>query len=201
MIVSVWDGSTHFDIARITLAPNERLEYSEGQGFCTYNAAGALKTIATGTQNTLATGWSTSVLASDVINNNGVANTIADITGLSFPVVSGTKVWFKFWIWWTSAATTTGARFSIQGPTQNALAYRSDWTLSSTTRTINEAVAYDIPAAASASVINTGGNLALIEGYVQPTADGNVQARFASEIASSAVTAKAGSFVEYLAVA
>jgi hypothetical protein len=199
--VYIYDGTTNFDMITVTLGVGERVEYGEGYGFQTYNAAGSLKTIVTATQNVKSTGWSQTVLGSDVINNNATLNTIADITGLSFPVVNGSKYWFQFWIWWTSAASTTGARFSINGPTQNALAFRSDYSLTATTRTVNEVVTYDQPVGVSASPANTGGNIATIEGYVQPTADGTIQARFASEIASSAITAKSGSFVQYIAVA
>lgn len=45
------------------------------------------------------------------------------------------------------------------------------------------------------------GNIATIEGYISPSANGTVIARFASEVASSAITAKAGSFVEFMQVA
>jgi len=197
----IYDGTTNFDLITISLAPSERIEYGEGYGFQTYNAAGAIKTIVQATQNVKSTGYSTVVLGSDVTNNNAVANTIADITALSFPVVNGSKYWFTFFIWWTSAASTTGARFAVSGPTQNALAIRSEYSLTATTRTLNEAIAYDIPAAANATPANTAGNIAKIEGYIQPTADGNVIARFASEVASSAIVAKAGSYVQYIAVA
>ncbi len=57
--------------------------------------------------------------------------------------------------------------------------------------------AYGLPAASNlTSAVNTAGNMAIIEGVITPTANGNVQLRFASEVASSAITAKAGSYVE-----
>lgn len=197
----IYDGSTNFDIATITIGVNERVEFTDTGGFSCFNAAGALKTLVTATQNVKDSGFSMVVLGSDVVNSNATANTMADITGLSFPVVANTRYWFEFFIWWTSASTSTGARFSVNGPASpTTIVYRSDWSLTSTTRTINEAVSYDIPAAASASVINPSGNLARIEGFVVPSADGNLVGRFASEISSSAITAKAGSYLRYLAV-
>jgi hypothetical protein len=57
--------------------------------------------------------------------------------------------------------------------------------------------AYNSPAAANASSATTGNNWAVINGIIQPSAAGSVIARFASEIASSAIVAKAGSFVRY----
>jgi len=40
-------------------------------------------------------------------------------------------------------------------------------------------------------------NLAVIEGLIKPSVDGIVIGRFASEIASSAITAKAGSVLYF----
>jgi hypothetical protein len=145
------------------------------------------------------------VLASDVTNNNGTANTIADVTGLSFAVKSGRTYRFRFQIVYTTAATTTGSRWSVSGPASpTSLAYRSEYSLTTTTRTTNEGqTAYDAPAASNASGAVTGaGNIAIVEGIIKPSADGTLIARFASEIASSAVVAKAGlSFVDWELIA
>ena len=56
------------------------------------------------------------------------------------------------------------------------------------------------PAASNATSPYTTGNTAYITGFVQPSADGNVIARFASEVASSAITAKAGSICRWVQV-
>lgn len=47
----------------------------------------------------------------------------------------------------------------------------------------------------------TGSNIAVIEGFITPSANGTVIARFASEITASAIVAKAGSIVMYQQVA
>lgn len=189
-------------ITSVSLAPGERVQYQEGQGWTCYTNNGSIKqSFAAGSAAPISSGWNSTVLGADVTNNNAVANTIADVTGLSFAVNSGSKYWFRFWIWYTAAATTTGSRWSINGPTTTSLAYRSDYGITATTRTLNDAVAYDIPAASNASSVATTGNLAIINGYIQPSANGTVIARFASEVASSAIVAKAGSFVEYIQVA
>ena len=140
------------------------------------------------------------VLGSDVVNNNAVANTIADVTALSFPVVAGETYWFEFVIPYTSAATTTGSRWSINGPAApTMLNYRSEYTLAATTLTANSATAYDIPAASNASSLTTG-NLATVWGIIKPSSSGTVTARFASEISNSAITAKAGATLRYMRV-
>jgi hypothetical protein len=136
-------------------------------------------------------------LAADVTNNNSTANTIADVTGLSFTVVSGRTYRFRALILYTAAATTTGSRWAVSGPATSLLAYTSRYSLTATTQTINYANAYDTPAASNATSTATTGNIATIEGILTPTASGTVVIRFASEVASSAIVAKAGSTLEW----
>lgn len=136
-------------------------------------------------------------ITSDVVNNNASANTLQDVTGLNFQVVAGQMYTFEFIIVYTSQATTTGSRWSINGPTQNLLHYRSEYTLTATSRTFNEGLTgYNVPAAANASSLTTS-NMAVITGVIRATANGTVTARFASEVSNSAITAKAGSYVEF----
>jgi hypothetical protein len=202
--VSIFDGTTDFVLMRVSLGVDEMLQYVEGAGFSTYNAAGALKTIVTGTANTVSTGWSTNVLASDVINNNAVANTIADVTGLSFPVVTSTRYWFEFLIYYTANATSTGLRYSINGPTTSELAFYVSYPNGTATATGTDNMAevvvsvYDTPAAATLNNNTIG--VAYLRGMVRPTADGNIILRHASEVSSAAITTKAGSIVRYIAV-
>lgn len=146
--------------------------------------------------------WTRVVLQNDVTNNNAVANTLQDVTGLSFAVVAGQRYWFKFSIIYTAQATTTGSRWSVNGPTTTALAYTSEYSLTATTTTRNATnIAYNSPAASNATSATTGpSNTAEIQGFVQPSANGTVIARFASEVANSAIVAKTGSFVEYTQV-
>jgi hypothetical protein len=194
-------SGTDYILTRVTLGPNERLAYGRDGEWRAYNAAGAAKSIATGTQNVVASGLSVAVLASDVTNNNATLNTIQDVTGLSFPVVALQRYWFRFCIPYTAAATTTGSRWTINGPAQNELRYNSEYSLTTTSRTFNEGLtAYDSPAASNASSATTGSNMAIIEGFIRPTADGDVIARFASEIANSAIIARTGAYVEYMAL-
>lgn len=141
------------------------------------------------------------VLGSDVANASLTANTLADVTGLSFPVVSSKPYRFRFVIQYTSAATTTGSRWTINGPTTSALNYRSEYSLTTTTRTLNDGVtSYNSPAASNASSAATSGNIAIIEGFIVPSASGNVIARFASEVGGSTITAKQYSYVEWQAL-
>lgn len=186
------DGTTAVEVIKVTLLAGEALIYDEHAGFLIRTALGAAKTAAaTGQLNIVP-------LTGDVTNNNASANTIADVTGLTFPVLSGVSYYWKAAIGFTAAATTTGSRWAVNGPASPThLAYTSRYPLTATTETFNYATAYDIPAAANATSLTTG-NVAVIEGVITPSADGTVAMRFASEISSSAIVAKTGSVLQWM---
>jgi hypothetical protein len=193
--VRIDDNATEYTLVRVTLGVGERLEFAEGEGWTVLDTNGAVKNV------NATNGIQTVVLATDVTNNNASANTIADVTGLSFAVVAGLKYWFRAAVAYTAAATTTGSRWAINGPAAPTLLnYTSRYTLTATSETVNSATAYDIPAAANATSL-TAGNLATIEGIIVPSASGVVVVRFASEVSSSAIVAKAGSILQYQQVA
>jgi hypothetical protein len=193
------DGTNAMELIKVTLAAGETLYYEEAAGFWVTDVGGRNKTASYGNVGVASpSGLSIVTLASDVTNNNGTANTIADVTGLSFSVLNGKTYLFEFDIIYTAAATTTGSRWSINGPTTTHLNYESAYSLTTTTATTNAMLqAYDSPAGANATSAATGNNWAWIRGVIRPSADGTVIARFASEISSSAIVAKAGSFVRY----
>lgn len=181
----------------ITLAAGEMLEYVAGKGWAVLTAGGLVKT---STQSGLTGVINTVVLTDDVANAEAVANTLADVTGLSFDVVADETYWFKFVIPYTSAATTTGSRWTINGPAApTMLNYTSRYTITATTITTNFATAYQIPAASNSDSL-TAGNVAVIEGIITPSVDGTVIAQFASEVTVSAVTAKAGALLQWMRV-
>jgi len=190
------DGTVVADVFSVTLAAGEVLQFLDSVGFQVLASTGAVKT----SQNQGANapgGESSAVLSADVTNNNATANTMQDVTGLSFPVTSGKKYRFRFEIQYTAAATATGSRWSISGP-GGTMRYSSQYSLTTTSATFSEGLsAHDTPAAANASSAATGSNLARIGGFYEATANGSVIARFASEVASSAIVAKAGSVVYF----
>lgn len=191
-------NGTEYKLFVTTLAAGEKIEYQEGQGFKVFANSGAVKQSINQGNNTIGSSFTAVVLGSDVINNNAIANTIQDVTGLSFPVTTGKTYSFEFTILYTAAATTTGSRWSINGPTTSNLCFQSEYSLAATTTTRNaNVITYNLPAASNATSGSTTGNMALISGILTATADGNVIARFASEVSGSAITAKAGSVVYY----
>ncbi len=136
-------------------------------------------------------------LGADVTNNNATANTLQDVTGLSFAVTSGTTYRFQFMIIYTAAAITTGSRWSIDGPaTPTLFAFTSRTPLNTSQDSVIHGNTYN-SGAISGSSMSTTGNLAVIEGIIIPSASGTVIARFASEITGSAIIAKAGSMLEW----
>lgn len=194
------DGTTEVEIIEATLGPDTSLQYHEAAGWWVTDSQGrAVSTNLTNVGTPITDADSITRLTSDVTNNNGTANTIADVTGLSFSVLAGKLYIFEFQIVYTAAATATGSRWSISGPASPTyLNYRSEYSLTTTTTTRNAVLqAYDLPAASNATSAATGNNWAEIYGVIQPSADGTVIARFASEVASSAIVAKVNSFVRY----
>lgn len=201
--VEHFDGTTGVELISLSLLAGYVLHYDEGAGWEILDALG--RSLQNSSQNGSAAAVNATnlvVLASDVTNNNAVANTIADVTGLSFSVTAGETYFFCFNIQYTAAATTTGSRFSVNGPASpTSLRYMSTYSLTTTTQTTNHGLtAYDTPSASNATSAATGANNAKIEGFITPSVDGTVIARFASEVSSSAIVARAGSLLEWYRV-
>jgi hypothetical protein len=195
------DGTTAIELIKVTLSAGDVLHFDERRGFRVLDSQGRLKMRADQVIPASSPSYTIVTLGSDQTNNNAVANTIADVTGLSFAVTSGNRYWFRFLIMFTAAATTTGSRWSINGPALTSLLYKSEYSLTTSSRTINEGLsAYDNPAASNATSAATTANHAWIEGLIVPSANGTVIARFASEVAGSAIVAKAGSVLHWMQV-
>lgn len=193
-------NATEYTLCKVTLATTERLQYQEGVGFQVFASTGALKQSINQGANASTSGLTAVVLGSDVTNNNAVANTIQDVTGLSFSVTAAKWYYFKAVIYYTAQATTTGSRWGVScnAGTAAQLSMTSEYSLTATTTTRNANVqAFDSPAASNATSASTTNNMAVLEGYFQPTATGTFIIRFASEVLNSAIIAKAGSVLYY----
>ncbi len=193
--IKFYDNSADWVLWKGTLAPDEKVEYLEGVGFRVITNNGSVKS--TQGNNPTASTLTTVVLGSDVINNNATPDTPADVTGLSFSVNSGSTYYFEFIIPYTTAATSTGSRWMVNGPGSPTLLHISAlYATGATNHTISYGSTYDFPAAANTTSLTTG-SIAIIRGFITPSSNGTVIARFASEVASSAVTAKAGAILRY----
>lgn len=206
--VEHYDGTTGPELIKVTLSAGDTLHYNEGRGWEVRDSLGRTKSTENNGGIAAVNALNTVVLAADVTNNNAVANTIADVTGLSFAVTAGEIYWFRFIIRYTAAATTTGSRWSVSGPASPTfVSFRTNAPLIATVNSTDgtsrsHCVAYDAPATCNATSAVAAGNgqVAIVEGFIQPSANGTVIARFASEVASSAIVAKAGSLLQWMRV-
>jgi hypothetical protein len=191
-------NSNIYILFKATLASGETLVFQEGRGFFVLANSGAIKHSINQGNNTIGSALTAIVLGADVVNNNAVANTIQDIEGLGFAVTANNTYCFEYWIQYTAALATTGSRWSVNGPAApTMLSYISRYTLTATTITTNALLqAYNLPAASNASSV-VAMNIAIIEGIIKVSQNGTVIPRFASEVAGSAITAKAGSVCYY----
>ena len=127
------------------------------------------------------------------------STTLADTTGLVFPVVASTYYFIKFGVIWTTAsATTTGIKIGATTPTFTIYAGRvsghvaADGTAADFEGALT--TSGDSVALASAEAIGTA-YLAMVELMILPSANGNVQIQHAAEAAAAgAVVVKQGSF-------
>lgn len=137
------------------------------------------------------------ILASDVVNNEAIANTLKD-TGLQFSILANELWAFEMFGVYDAAATTTGSRWVISGTyTPAMIGYVSEYSLTSTTQTLNYANAFNIPSACNEWSAYPTGNVVWIGGIIKAGANNDtIKVRFASEVASSAITLKAGSYIK-----
>jgi len=199
--LALFNGATSFQVFKVVLASGESFTYFENSGFTYLNAQGMPKiSQSQGSSSPATSAVSLVILNTDVVNNNAVANTLQNVTGLSFPVVAGETYWFEIYIDYTAALATTGSRWTLNGPSFTRLSYMSQWSLTATSFSFYSNVAYQTPAASNVTSASTVGNTALLGGFVTPSVSGDIQVQFASEVLNSAITAKAGSVIRYARV-
>lgn len=114
---------------------------------------------------------------------NSAADTLANVTGLKFPMLSGKKYRFKAFIVYTADATTSGSRWTVNCATApTAIHYTSEYSLTTTSKTVNTGLsARQLPAAANATSAATGSNIAIIEGVITAGASEDLQVQSAAE--------------------
>jgi hypothetical protein len=188
------DDGTDYILWSGSLEPGERVEYCKA-GFIVKDALGTEKTSYNiNYEDKSTSSFSLSTLSSPV---STTSTSLGDVTGLSFPVVANKLYWFRFVIRYQSALASTGAGFAINGPALNYLYLNIEASNSSTTVTTTDNInAYDTGPLATSSSNNPNGRGILV-GLIQTTANGDVIARFRSEISGSAITVNPGSFAEW----
>lgn len=199
--ISLYDGTNDFILFKAVIASGEKIEYQEGKGFEVFTTVGSKKlSINQGAAASNPSGLLSVILGSDVVNNNAVANTMQNVTGLSANLLANKIYYFKFVIYYTASATAVGSRWAVNADAGLAtnLSLTSEYSLTATTTTRNALIqGFDLPAASNNTSASTGNNMAILEGYFKPTADCIFIARFASRTAGATITAKAGSVLYY----
>ena len=129
-------------------------------------------------------------LGSDVSTTSDVC--CVDATGLSFSVSSGKVYHFKFLVRWDTIDVTRGIGLTLNGPSTTFLSYDVIYPRIATDGEIHGRNSYNSADFAPRSPTLTD-NLGIIEGLIQPSADGTLIVRFFSEHASNTITVKANS--------
>jgi hypothetical protein len=131
---------------------------------------------------------------------NSSNTTPTDITGLYFDLVSGRRYVFKFFVTFKSAATGTGVGFVFSAPAMTAANWKVSITQGNagTDQTFENSATSLTTVLVSASVAAANTDyMAIIEGFCEPSANGNLQLRCRSEVNGPQITIK-NSGVGYL---
>ncbi len=136
-------------------------------------------------------------VVSDVVN---ATTAFADVTGLTQALQSGKKYIFEAHLFHNNDANTTGSRFGYNigaAPTASIVGTIDTVTPSVTASAHSAGVTTARDTAITAQTTGaTAQRLAIISGFIQPSADGTFAIRCASEIAvANGLTVKAGSWL------
>lgn len=184
------DGTNPSTVYKCTLLPGESLSYSGGM-WVHYDANGGIYSASTKLDVML-------LVTSDVTN---ATTSFADITGLTYAVKSGKRYTFEAHLTHQTNATTTGSRFGVNGPASPTVLMASQISgetpgIAATNIAIGSATAYDTAMAESTTGPGATNALAIVMGYIQPSADGTFALRCASEVAvAGGLVIKAGSWM------
>lgn len=183
------DGAVSEDLWTGTLLAGEALVLGEQGSWTLYDTNGAVKPSTSKLDVRLR-------VVNDIIY--ATAATMADITGLTTPLKSGKTYVFVSHLYHISAATTTGAQFSVNigaAPTVLVFASYSGVTNSVTAGTMALGSATTRDTAATAQTTDSANiTLTILSGYIQPSADGTFAMRATAEVAAN-MTVKAGSWL------
>ncbi len=182
-------SATGYELIKATLMPGETLEYVQGVGFfvAATSRLVALKRV-----------------TADVTN---ATTSFADVTGLTVPVKAGKHYAFVTHLYHIENASTTGARFAVNGPAMTNMRVNGMGVFSgSLTAAVMMSQVADIntldtavPGATLGSATTPQVALWQMSGWVNPSADGTFAIRFQSEVAvASGVIVKAGSWMQFL---
>lgn len=190
--VEIFDGTNAAELRQVTLLPGENLALLDSGEWKHRDAEGAEYDQSRKMDMCVR-------VVSDVTN---ATTSFADVTGLTVNLLSGKKYVFEAVLFHSTDATTTGARFGINigaAPTAMSLAGIQQITSSVTAATYGSSAM--VTARDTAAVVETTGPgatnmLAIIKGFIQPSADGTFAVRCQSEVAvAGGLVVRAGSWL------
>lgn len=179
-------NGTDFELVKVILLAGQTLEYVEGVGWYVVSAQTLL-------DRTLR------VAGSDYVN---ATTGFTDITGLTCPVESGKHYNFLAALFHIENASTTGARFAINGPSMTGMRIQELGLFAGAVGAgtmqgnIADVTALDTAAVAATSSAGTPQvAVAFLTGWINPSASGTFAVRGQSEVAVAAgLTVKVGSW-------
>jgi hypothetical protein len=189
------DGTTAVTLWVGTLLAGETVVFHEGTGWQYLDANGNPKLAATKLNTMLR-------VTNDVIN---ATTSFADITDLTVALLSGKKYAFVAYLFHQTNATTTGAQFGVNiGAAPTVLNVSAIQQITSVVTggawgSGNMVAARDTAAVAETTGPGAANMLAIVAGFIIPSADGTFAMRCASEVAVAAgLTVKAGSWMHII---
>lgn len=146
--------------------------------------------------------WQRVVATADTTNS--VAATPTNVAGLSFSAASGTKYLVRGRLFTYAAATTTGMGLSIKATgaptTSTAFTHFSHWSSAAVQSTLATNGFTDTPGTIGNSTsVGGAGEADSFDAYFVTTGTGTIQLFLVTAVNASAVTVKAGSYLEYVA--
>lgn len=192
------DNGTNYTLSKCRIAPNEKMEYHDGNGFRVISNNGSIKT-ETFFDILNQTDFSSFILQQDVIHTAPTDNSHISVPAMKFSVNSGKRYWFRFFLVYTADATTTGSKWILEGPSSTSLLSFSVFTSLTTTSQTSAlgAVQWEHITTANATSAATTGNTTYIEGFAAPDADGEIYVKFGAEVTNGTITLKKGSLIQY----
>lgn len=121
------------------------------------------------------------------------STTFANVADLTASVALGETVTFEFFVFYTTAATTTALQLAVNGPTASTVRYAVETATTATAIHVAAQTGYDAntnPATGGGATVLT----ARVFGTVTATVAGTLALRMRSEVAGSAATVLAGSW-------
>lgn len=176
-------NGTLYELHKVSLSPGDMLQYIEGVGFFEITNVSRLN--------------EAKYVTADYVN---ATTSFTSITGLSWSVKSGKVYAFEACLMHIENATTTGAQFAIGGVAMTfmqAASLQAQTAAAGTTSAIIQSGA--VAAVDTAVIVATAGQTSILPtwfaGSFQPSADGTLVLKGASEVAVAAgLTVKKGSW-------